>query len=165
MSETKQKTEQPTEQPQTAVVVPFNPFQHLSAEAIAALANRYNKQWRGAHAVDIALAMTEFGCSENEAMFYADLKASAESILDAAEVTKAADYISNLLSGVAFPSSAEVTLGLIQTRYEALKPALRKTCGTRVRDKAHSKYQSETAKAILSKVYAILGVTEKDWMR
>lgn len=143
----------------------FNPFNALSAAEITALAGNFNKQWRSAHALDIALAQTEYQCTENDATFYAWLKSEAVSILDRNAVGDAVKYITNLLNGVAFPNSADVTLGLIEQSYNGIKVELRRTVGIRVRDFATGKWESNTAQAILSKVYAKLGVKEKDWMR
>ena len=144
---------------------PFNPFERLSAEHITALAGSFNKQWRDAHAMDIALAQTEFTISENDAIFFAWLKSEADSVLDRNTVTNAAKYISSMLEGVAFPKSTDVSLGLIETKYSEVKVSLRKTIGIRVRDYATGRWQSTTAQGILDKVYAKLGITEKDWMR
>ena len=143
----------------------FNPFTKLSPEQLTALAGSFNKQWRAAHSLDIALAQTEFQISENDATFFAWLKSEAESVLDRNTVTDAVKYISSMLDGVAFPNSTEVTLALIAGRYDGLKPELKKTVGIRVRDYAHSKWAQSTASAVLTKVYEKLGVKETDWMR
>ena len=145
--------------------VAFNPFTTLSADQISALAGSFNKQWRDAHALDIALAQTEHGISENEAVFTAWLKAETDSIMDRLAVTSAVGYINNMLQGVAMPSSSEVSLGLIEGRYNELKVSLRKTVGVRVRDYATGKWTAVSSGGILDKVYKHLGITEKDWMR
>lgn len=147
------------------MAVTFNPFDKLTAEQLTALAGSFNKQWRDAHGMDIALAQTEFSISENDATFYAWLKSEAESVLDRNTITSAVKYISNMLEGVAFPKSSAVSLGLIETKYNEVKVNLRKTIGIRVRDYATGKWQSTTAQGILDKVYEKLGITEKDWMR
>lgn len=148
-----------------ATPVPFNPFTHLTAEEVTSLAGSFNKQWRDTHALTMAMAQTEHKCSEIESLFFAWLKAEATAIVDRNNVSSAVSYITNLLQGVAFPASSEVTLGLIETRYAELKASLRKAAGIRIRDYAAGQWQSETASAILSKVYAKLGVSEKEWMR
>jgi len=157
-----------TEQPSaatTAQVAAFNPFEKLSAEQVTALAGNFNKQWRAAHSLDVALAMTEYSISENDATFFAWLKSEAEAIIDRNTVSDTVKYITSMLNGVAFPNSCDVSLGLIEQRYGSLKVELRKTVGIRVRDYATGKWQSDTAKAIMEKVYNHLKVTEKDWMR
>jgi hypothetical protein len=150
--------------PVTPVTV-FNPFEKLSAEQLTALAGSFNKQWRDAHGMAIALAQTEFQISENDATFYAWLQSEAESVLDRNTVASAVKYIGNMLEGVAFPKSTAVSLGLIETKYNEVKVSLRKTIGIRVRDYATGRWQSVTAQGILDKVYAKLSITEKDWMR
>lgn len=160
----------PTEQPipapeQSEVKAAFNPFVVLSGDEIAALAGSFNKQWRAANAVSVVLAMTEHGCSENDAVFVAWLKAEANAILDRQSVTNAVKFIDAQLTGVAFPASTKVSLGLIETAYTALKTELRKTVGIRVRDAAQGRWQAVTANAVLDQVYEHLKITEKDWMR
>jgi hypothetical protein len=88
----------------------FNPFEKLTAEQLTALAGSFNKQWRDAHGMAIALAQTEFGISENDATFYAWLQSEAESVLDRNTVASAVKYIGNMLEGVAFPKSTAVSL-------------------------------------------------------
>lgn len=149
----------------TTQAASFNPFTKLSPEQITALAGSFNKQWRAAHSMDIAIAQTEFTISENDATFFAWLKSEADSVLDRNMVTDAVKFITSMLDGVAFANSTAVSLGLIEGRYNNLKVELRKTVGIRVRDFAHSKWAQVTATAILDKVYEKLTITEKDWMR
>lgn len=164
-----ESTEQhtPSEQSNTSTQpkAPFNPFAVLTVEELMALAGSYNKQWRQAHTLDIALAMTEHGCNENEAIFYASLKADAQSIMDRAAVNDTVDSITGLLRGVAFPKQRDVSLALIEGHYTGLKTELRKSAGIRIRDFAHKEWEQVTADSIMTPVYKHLGIMEKDWMR
>jgi len=158
-------TEQPNAATEQASPVPFNPFTVLDGAELTALASSYNKQWRQAHALTIAMAMSEFQCSENEAIFYASLKADASSIIDRDSVNDTVSSITGLLRGVAFPKQSDVSLAMIEGHYSELKTELRKTAGIRIRDFAHKEWEQATADAIMSKVYKHLGIAEKDWMR
>jgi len=144
---------------------PFNPFTALDGAELTALASSYNKQWRQVHALTIAMAMSEFNCSENEAIFYASLKVDAASIIDRDSVNDTVSSITGLLRGVAFPKQSEVSLAMIEGHYSELKTGLRKTAGIRIRDFAHKEWEQTTADNIMSKVYKHLGIAEKDWMR
>ena len=143
---------------------PFNPFTQLSINELVALTGRYTKQWRAAHSVDTALAMTEFGCSADEACFYADLKATAVSIIDRETITSVGDNIAGLVRGIGTAQRA-VSLGLIKADYQAAKPELQNEIGKRVRDITNKTYESATAAKLLGILYTELGVREKDWMR
>jgi len=143
----------------------FNPFTALSTDELTALAGSFNKAWRDAHSMDIALAQTEFSISENDATFYAWIKSEAVNVLDRTTANTAAKFISNMLEGVAFPHSSATSLGLIAGKYNDLKVNLRKSVGIKVRDYACGRWANVTANAILEKVYLHLGITEKDWMR
>ena len=149
----------------TGTVQAFNPFLTLTEPELAALVSSFPKAFRDAQALPIALAQTEYKCTENDAIFVAWLKDEATKIMDRDAVNGAVAYITNLLAGVAYPDSAEVTLELIATSYNGLKVNLRKGAGIRIRDKANDKWAMATSTTILSAVYKRLGVKEADWMR
>jgi len=148
----------------TAVTVPFNPFTKLSIPEIVALTSRYNKAWKTARAVDIALAQTEFNCSVEEACFFADLKSTAVGIIDRETVSTMGDKLAQLVRGIG-TASKEITLNLIKSDFETVKPELRNDVGRRIRDNVSKEYESATAAKLLSILYEHLGVREKDWMR
>jgi len=147
-----------------AQTVPFNPFLKLSIQELVALTGRYTKQWRVAHSVDVALAMAEFSCTADEACFYADLKSTANGIIDRETITEVGDNLAGLVRGIG-TANKEISLNLIKTDYDALKPELRNEVGKRVRDITNKTYESATAAKLLGILYAHLGVQEKDWMR
>lgn len=142
----------------------FNPFERLSINELVALTGRYTKAWRVAHSVDVALAMAEFNCSADEACFYADLKSTANGIIDRETVTMVGDSLAGLVAGIG-TARKEISLNLIKTDFDALKPELRNEVGKRIRDITNKTYESATASKLLSILYQTLGVREKDWMR
>jgi len=144
--------------------VPFNPFVKLQNSEVVALTSRYTKAWRSAHAVDIMLAQTEYGCSADEACFFAELKSDAIAIIDRETIGTVGDSIAGLVRGIG-TAQREISLGLIKSEYDALKPELRNEVGKRVRDVTNKTYESATAAKLLSILYEHLNVREKDWMR
>jgi hypothetical protein len=155
--------ENSTQQPE-AVKVAFNPFTVLSVTEIVALAGTYTKAWKSAHIVDTSLAMSEFGCSEEEACFYADLKGKAAGIIDRDTVRTIGDKIAGLVRGIGTPSR-EISLNLIKMDYESVKVELRAEVGKRVRESVLDVYETATGDRLLQILYTHLGVREKDWMR
>jgi hypothetical protein len=148
----------------TAQAVPFNPFTKLAITELVALTGRYTKTWRVAHSVDVALAMAEFNCSPDEACFYADLKSTANSIIDRETISTVGDHLAGLVRGIG-TAAKEISLNLIKADFDALKPELQNEVGKRIRDVTNKTYESATASKLLSILYAHLGVQEKNWMR
>lgn len=148
----------------TEQAVPFNPFNKLAIEELVALTGRYTKAWRVAHSVDIALAMAEFSCTADEACFYADLKSTANGIIDREVISTQGDHLAGLVRGIG-TAQKEISLNLIKSDFDALKPELQNEVGKRIRDITNKTYESATASKLLGILYAHLGVQEKNWMR
>jgi len=164
VSQTVQASQLVPESPESKVTVPFNPFMQLTIPELVALTSRYTKAWKVAHAVDIAVAQTEFTCSVEEACFFADLKSTANGIIDRETISSMGDRLASLVRGIG-TASREITLNLIKSDFDSLKPELRNDVGRRIRDIVSREYESATATRLMTILYEHLGVREKDWMR